>query len=77
MKNFLGIALILGITMISCSKDKTNSTSNSDTMTTSDVTSDTSMALQPSDTATMNASAPERTDSANVAGDSAVAPVKR
>ena len=77
MKNFLGIVLILGITMISCSKDKTDSTANSDTMTTSDIPSDTSMALPPNDTASMNASSPGKTDSANVARDSAAVPVRR
>lgn len=77
MKNFLCTALILGITMISCSKEKTDSTANIDTTATADLPADTSMALPPSDTASMNASSPGRTDSANVAGDSAAAPVKR
>ncbi|MFL9832637.1 hypothetical protein [Chryseobacterium terrae] len=54
MKTFFLTALILGATLISCSKEKTEVNQN-DTMSTETLPSDTSMALPPSDSSAMNA----------------------
>lgn len=54
MKTYFLTALILGATLISCSKEKTQVNQN-DTMSTETLPSDTSMALPPSDSTAMNA----------------------
>lgn len=77
MKTYLFTALILGMTMISCSKEKTEANTNNDSMSNTEIPSDTSMALPPSDTAAMNASSPGRTDSANTQRDSTTSPTRR
>lgn len=61
MKNYLLTALVLGLTMISCSKQKSEMNAENDTMSTVNIPTDTTTALPPSDTAAMNA--PGRADS--------------
>jgi len=77
MKTYLLTALFLGATVISCSKQKTEENTTNDTMSTADMSADTSMALPPTDTAAMNAPAPGRTDSANTMRDSAATSTRR
>ncbi|MGO4709432.1 hypothetical protein AB4Y90_10005 [Chryseobacterium sp. 2TAF14] len=54
MKTYFLTALVLGATLISCSKEKTEVNQN-DTMSTETLPADTSMALPPSDTTALNA----------------------
>lgn len=71
MKTYFFSALILGLAVISCSKEKTQVDNQTDTMT----SADTSMALPPSDTATLNAQG--RPDSSQMMRDSIASPNHR
>lgn len=69
MKNYMIAALILGLTLASCSKQKSEINAENDTMSTVNIPADTTAPLPPSDTAAMNA--PVQNDSITTAGDSA------
>ncbi|WP_144281919.1 hypothetical protein [Chryseobacterium echinoideorum] len=71
MKTYFFSALILGLTVISCSKEKTQVDNQTDTMT----SADTSMALPLSDTATLNVQG--RPDSSQMMRDSIASPNHR
>lgn len=75
MKTYFFSALIFGLTVISCSKEKTQVDNQSDTMTSADMSTDTSMALPPSDTAALNAQG--RPDSSQMMRDSVASPNRR
>lgn len=77
MKTYLLTALILGVTATSCSKQKTEENTNNDSMSTLDMSADTSMALPPTDTAAMNAPSAGRTDSANTMRDSTASSTRK
>lgn len=77
MKTYLFTALILGMTVMSCSKEKTEANANNDSMSTVENPSDTSMALPPTDTSAMNAPSSVKIDSANVKRDSAESSIRK
>lgn len=71
MKNYMLTALVLGLTLISCSKQKSEMNAENDTMSTVNIPADTTTALPPSDTAAMNAHIQNDSANTSTARDSA------